>query len=177
MRVDSTLNDIIGFRKFSPVGMWIFQSQVTAWLLLACLLSGQSGDAIKENDGGSRGPGHVSGLQHRCEPITIPLCIGIDQYNETVMPNQLGHQKQEDAGLEIHQFYPLVKVNCSPYLKFFLCTVYVPICTVTERATPPCRALCLQARDGCESLMNRFGFQWPENLDCGRFPVEGPCFD
>jgi hypothetical protein len=23
--------------------------------------------------------------------------------------------------------------------------------------------------------MNRFGFQWPENLDCGRFPFEGLC--
>jgi len=45
----------------------------------------------------------------RCEPITIPLCKDI-QYNETIMPNLLNHQKQEDAGLEVHQFYPLVKV-------------------------------------------------------------------
>ena len=33
------------------------------------------------------------------------------QYNETIMPNLLNHQTQEDAGLEIHQFYPLVKVS------------------------------------------------------------------
>ena len=46
----------------------------------------------------------------RCEPITIPLCKDI-QYNETIMPNLLNHQKQEDAGLEVHQFYPLVKVR------------------------------------------------------------------
>lgn len=45
----------------------------------------------------------------RCEPITIPLCKDI-QYNETIMPNLLNHQKQEDAGLEVHQFFPLVKV-------------------------------------------------------------------
>jgi len=23
--------------------------------------------------------------------------------------------------------------------------------------------------------MNRFGFQWPENLDCNKFPTEGLC--
>jgi len=46
----------------------------------------------------------------RCEPITIPLCKDI-QYNMTIMPNLLNHQKQDDAGLEVHQFYPLVKVT------------------------------------------------------------------
>ena len=45
----------------------------------------------------------------RCEPITIPLCKDI-MYNQTIMPNLLNHQKQDDAGLEVHQFYPLVKV-------------------------------------------------------------------
>jgi len=45
----------------------------------------------------------------RCEPITIPLCKDI-QYNMTIMPNLLNHRKQDDAGLEVHQFYPLVKV-------------------------------------------------------------------
>jgi len=45
----------------------------------------------------------------RCEPISIPLCKDI-QYNMTIMPNLLNHQKQDDAGLEVHQFYPLVKV-------------------------------------------------------------------
>ena len=110
----------------------------------------------------------------KCEAITIPLCKDI-QYNETIMPNLLGHQKQDDAGLEVHQFYPLVKVQCSPFLKFFLCTMYVPVCTVLEDPIPPCRSLCLQARRGCEVLMNRFGFQWPENLECGRFPINGLC--
>lgn len=109
-----------------------------------------------------------------CEPITIPLCKDI-QYNETIMPNLLNHQKQDDAGLEVHQFFPLVKVQCSPHLRFFLCTMYVPVCTVLEEAIPPCRSLCNQAREGCESLMNKFGFQWPESLRCERFPVNGLC--
>nr|CRI73784.1 Frizzled-1 [Euperipatoides kanangrensis] len=105
----------------------------------------------------------------RCEPITIPLCNDI-QYNETIMPNLLNHQKQEDAGLEVHQFFPLVKVQCSPDLKFFLCAMYAPVCTILERAIPPCKSLCMSAKNGCESLMNKFGFQWPESLDCNQFP-------
>ena len=117
-----------------------------------------------------------AGLPHhgRCELITVPLCKDI-QYNETIMPNLLGHQKQDDAGLEVHQFFPLVKVQCSPYLRFFLCAMYVPVCTVMEDALPPCRSLCLQAKNGCEGLMNKFGFQWPENLECSKFPVDGLC--
>lgn len=108
----------------------------------------------------------------RCEPITIPLCKDIP-YNETIMPNLLNHQKQEDAGLEVHQFFPLVKVQCSPDLQFFLCTMYAPVCTIIERAIPPCRSLCMKAREGCEALMNNFGFQWPKSLDCDKFPEAG----
>jgi hypothetical protein len=87
-----------------------------------------------------------------------------------MMPNLLNQQKQEDAGLEVHVYFPLVKVNCSPVLQFFLCSVYAPVCTVLDYPIPPCRSLCLAAKNGCEGLMNRFGFQWPEGLDCNKFP-------
>lgn len=105
----------------------------------------------------------------RCEPITIPFCMEI-QYNETIMPNILKHTKQEAAGLEVHQFFPLVKVKCSPDLQLFLCSVYAPVCTILESPIPPCRSLCLSARNGCESLMDKFGFSWPQHLDCALFP-------
>lgn len=106
----------------------------------------------------------------RCEPIVIPLCDGI-QYNTTIMPNLLGHAKQETAGLELHQYMPLVKIQCSPDLQIFLCSIFVPVCNVLEKPIPPCRSLCLSARKGCEGLMNKFGFTWPENLDCNNFPI------
>ena len=106
----------------------------------------------------------------RCEPIVIPLCEGI-QYNTTILPNLLGHTKQETAGLELHQYMPLVKIQCSPNLQIFLCSIYVPICSVLEEPIPPCRSLCLSARNGCESLMNKFGFNWPDSLDCNKYPI------
>ncbi|KAG1661033.1 Frizzled-7-A [Nymphon striatum] len=136
----------------------------TALLLLQCTwiitvsskgLSEMYSSRISDED---RLPHH-----DRCEPIVIPLCKDI-QYNETIMPNLLNHQKQDDAGLEVHQFYPLVKVNCSPDLKIFLCSVYAPVCTIIEKS----------ARAGCEDLMNKFGFQWPDSLDCAKYPKAGP---
>ncbi|XP_058807536.1 frizzled-7-B [Phymastichus coffea] len=105
----------------------------------------------------------------KCEPITINLCMDMP-YNETIMPNLLNHQKQEDAGPEVHQFSPLVKLKCSPDLKFFLCAMYAPVCTILDKALPPCRSLCESARMGCERLMNNFGFYWPESMDCSKFP-------
>uniref|UniRef100_A0A3B5A445 FZ domain-containing protein n=1 Tax=Stegastes partitus TaxID=144197 RepID=A0A3B5A445_9TELE len=105
-----------------------------------------------------------------CQPITVRLCTDLP-YTETALPGVLGHRTQDDAGLEVHQFYPLVKVQCSPHLKPFLCSVYVPKCE-GGKPRPPCRTLCEQARSGCETLMNRFGFQWPESLKCDKFTTE-----
>ena len=80
------------------------------------------------------------GVTHgKCEPITIPLCANIE-YNMTIVPNLLGHTKQEQAGMEVHQFFPLVKVQCSAHLQMFLCAVYAPVCTILEYPLPPCRS-------------------------------------
>ena len=83
------------------------------------------------------------GVTHgKCEPITIPLCANIE-YNMTIVPNLLGHTKQEQAGMEVHQFFPLVKVQCSAHLQMFLCAVYAPVCTILEYPLPPCRSVTL----------------------------------
>lgn len=131
-------------------------------LLLPLLISAQY-----QGDNGIVVPEHGF-----CQTISIPLCTDI-AYNQTIMPNLMGHYNQEDAGLEVHQFYPLVKVQCSPELKFFLCSMYAPVCTVLEKAIPPCRSICERAKLGCEALMNKFGFQWPDRLRCENFPVLG----
>lgn len=70
-----------------------------------------------------------------------------------------------------HQFYPLVKVQCSPELRFFLCSMYAPVCTVLDKAIPPCRSLCERACQGCEALMNKFGFNGLNGLCCENFPA------
>lgn len=110
------------------------------------------------------------------QPITVPLCRQSIGYNTTCFPNLLNHQTMDDAGLEVHQFFPLVKVQCSRFLRDFLCAVYTPKCSRNFRPIPPCRSLCEAAKSGCENLMNKFGFTWPESLMCHKFPENGQCY-
>ncbi|KAF4080189.1 hypothetical protein AMELA_G00167620 [Ameiurus melas] len=170
-----TDNAICGIRARVPefcaetkeAGLMAVWNQVVVRALVAFFL------LLRSSRGHYHGEKGISVPEHGfCQPISIPLCTDI-QYNQTIMPNLLGHTNQEDAGLEVHQFYPLVKVQCSPDLKFFLCSMYAPMCTVLEQAIPPCRSLCERARQGCEALMNKFGFLWPERLRCENFPVHG----
>ena len=51
--------------------------------------------------------------------------------------------------LQVHEFIPLVHIGCSPLLKFFLCSLYAPMCTEQVDETlviPACRAMCLQVK-------------------------------
>lgn len=137
-------------------------------ILFGCLLADQrlSSTSISSMNGFSS--------TRKCELITIPMCKNLD-YNQTVFPNLLGHTTQSEANPAISQFNPLIKVKCSEDIRLFLCTVYAPVCTVLEKPIQPCRELCLSAKNGCESLMKKFGFQWPEQLDCNKFPVTDLC--
>ncbi|XP_075251640.1 frizzled-8-like [Convolutriloba macropyga] len=107
--------------------------------------------------------------QNKCEEITIPMCQEIG-YSHTKFPNDMGHDTQEEAGLEIHQFWPLVEVNCSAHLRQFLCAMYAPPCMSGFFGTlEPCREVCDAARDGCEPVIKQYGFEWPERFQCGEY--------
>uniref|UniRef100_UPI00358F160B frizzled-5-like n=1 Tax=Myxine glutinosa TaxID=7769 RepID=UPI00358F160B len=111
--------------------------------------------------------------RRRCDEITVPMCRGVG-YNFTVMPNAFKHRSQDEAGLEVHQFWPLVEIECSPDLRFFLCSLYTPICLHDySKPLPPCRAVCQRAREGCAPLMSQYGFAWPERMRCERLPAHG----
>nr|VZI45416.1 unnamed protein product [Spirometra erinaceieuropaei] len=111
----------------------------------------------------------------KCVPIEIPMCKSIG-YNLTYMPNEFNHETQEEAGLEVHQFYPLVKINCSADLRLFLCSLYAPICVPNWHwRLPACRSLCESARKGCTPVMRLYGFIWPERMNCDRFPEDKQC--
>ncbi|XP_071103561.1 frizzled-5-like [Haliotis cracherodii] len=109
----------------------------------------------------------------KCQEITIPMCKSIG-YNNTYMPNQFNHETQEEAGLEVHQFWPLVEIQCSADLKFFLCSMYAPICmTNYKKHLPACRSVCERAKKGCAPLMRQYGFAWPERMNCENLPEYG----
>ncbi|XP_022777776.1 uncharacterized protein LOC111319226 [Stylophora pistillata] len=109
----------------------------------------------------------------KCERIKIPMCQSIG-YNFTYMPNMFNHRTQKEAADEVRQFWPLVKVKCSPDLRVFLCSLYAPICQPNfNKEIPPCRSLCIRAKEGCEPLMRRYGFTWPKRMKCETFPKFG----
>ncbi|XP_064466196.1 frizzled-5-like [Ornithodoros turicata] len=111
--------------------------------------------------------------RERCEDITIPMCKGIG-YNQTYMPNQFNQETQDEAGMEVHQFWPLVEIQCSDDLKFFLCSLYTPICMEEyPSSVPACRSVCERARAGCAPIMRQYGFAWPERMNCEALPEYG----
>lgn len=107
-----------------------------------------------------------------CEPIKVAMCKNVG-YNQTGMPNLARHTLQADADVTLQTFSPLVQYGCSSQLHFFLCAVYVPMCT-DKVAVPigPCRSLCEGVYERCYPVLRGFGFPWPAELDCTLFPPE-----
>ena len=107
----------------------------------------------------------------KCEKISIPLCQEVG-YNLTFMPNEYGQKNQVEAGRIIREFWPLVLINCSNYLKNFVCSIYVPMCDpLFNKEVVPCRSFCEDVRDSCEPVMLRNGYNWPDHLKCSKFPT------
>ncbi len=83
--------------------------------------------------------------------------------------------------MRLSRWTPLILSRCSPDLQWLLCFLHAPVCTVLESPVPPCRGLCESARSGCERAMQQFDLEWPEEVDCGRFPAGeeegGICLD
>lgn len=64
--------------------------------------------------------------QHKCEPITISMCRSMP-YNMTRMPERMS---QNNVRPLLERFQPLLSTRCSKYLRFFMCSRFVPICTL-----------------------------------------------
>ncbi|KAJ8256726.1 hypothetical protein COCON_G00188780 [Conger conger] len=111
-------------------------------------------------------------MQAQCEPVVIPMCQGIG-YNMTRMPNLLRHENQNEAAIKLNEFAPLVEYGCDVHLRFFLCSLYAPMCTdKVSSSIPACRPMCEQARHRCSPIMEKFSFGWPDSLDCSRLPTK-----
>ncbi|XP_046907304.1 uncharacterized protein LOC124488630 [Hypomesus transpacificus] len=110
----------------------------------------------------------IPAQQEPCELITVPMCQNLS-YNQTTMPNTLGHKSQSEVTVQIAALEPLVKSVCSAELRFFLCSVHTPQC-VEGVAQRPCRSLCERVRQQCQSLLEKPGMSWPHQLTCDSFP-------
>ena len=100
-----------------------------------------------------------------------------------------GHQKQQDAIQQLTTWTPLMMTECHSNLKFFLCSVYVPLCPHSpsfQQTGPsiqifPCQSDCEDVRRKCEPQMTKVGRSWPESLKCDKFPERNvhdhPCIN
>ncbi|KAK3924157.1 Frizzled-2 [Frankliniella fusca] len=140
--------------------------------------------------GPAGGVGSAAAALGRCEEITIPHVprhrLQPHVHAQRAEPRHPGIMLPtciapltpacgtDEAGLEVHQFWPLVEIKCSEDLKFFLCSLYAPICIPDyPQPLPACRSVCERAKDGCQPLMQQYGFQWPERMNCDKLPVYG----
>ena len=115
----------------------------------------------------------------KCERITIPMCQDMP-YNLTRMPNLMGHKDQSEAAIQVHEFIPLVEIGCSKNLKFFLCSLYAPMCTEQiDIPIPSCQSICEEVKSKCLPVLEQFNFKWPQMLNCSRLPVpkDGLCME
>ncbi|VDD77899.1 unnamed protein product [Mesocestoides corti] len=114
---------------------------------------------------------HDDDDQAQCTPIREPVCQGL-QYTHTKMPNWVKMTSQEEAAKRMIDYKSLLNINCSHYLKLFLCTIYFPMCTqvLEKSALKPCKPLCLHVRRRCEPIMQQFQFSWPAELSCDDLP-------
>ena len=59
-------------------------------------------------------------------------------------------------------------------MRFFLCSIYAPICIPDyPTSIPACKSVCLRAEAGCAPLMRKYGFAWPDRMQCDKFPNYG----
>ena len=114
----------------------------------------------------------------RCEKIKIAICNKNDVgYVDTFLPNIFDERTQYQAGLSLKTFHLLLDINCSLYLRRFLCSLYLPICSFPFRKELilPCRHFCVMVRNDCSQVLEKFGLPWPAELNCKKFPKSGLC--
>uniref|UniRef100_A0A0K0DXJ0 Frizzled-4 n=1 Tax=Strongyloides stercoralis TaxID=6248 RepID=A0A0K0DXJ0_STRER len=110
--------------------------------------------------------------KNRCVPVTLPICKDIP-YNYTFIPNPIFPHDPATLHLQTDHFKPLIRTQCNPHIKFFICSVFAPMCPESlPQAVTSCKSVCQEVKKDCIKIFTEFDIQWPESLDCDKFPEE-----
>lgn len=74
-----------------------------------------------------------------------------------------------EAQAELDNFDALVDVNCYELVPLFLCSLFVPKCSLIGKPVPPCKNLCSETMKRCGFFFDVFGLELPEYLTCKLF--------
>ncbi|XP_076780940.1 membrane frizzled-related protein isoform X2 [Arvicanthis niloticus] len=104
-----------------------------------------------------------------CEPVQVEMCLGLS-YNTTAFPNiWVGLATQTEVTDILRGYKSLTSLPCYQAFQRFLCGLLVPRCTSLGTILPPCRSVCQEAEQQCQSSLALLGTPWPFN--CNRLPV------
>lgn len=123
--------------------------------------------------------GATANKQHRCLPVTILPCkqLGynytrpVDMYSSVSVNMKNGKKYIEQlASIDLPDHLKRFK-KCTKDTIFLLCSVYSPICFQGHKdPIPPCKGVCNRLKDKCGSLLNSYGIELPEELECDSLP-------
>lgn len=102
-------------------------------------------------------------------PPDLSLCQNIG-YNQMRMPNLLDHDTMSEVKHQAQSWVPLLLQRCHEDTQLFLCSLFAPVCL--DRPIFPCRSLCEAVKSGCLGIMQQNCFEWPEMLQCDKFPLD-----
>ncbi|XP_060106897.1 membrane frizzled-related protein [Heteronotia binoei] len=107
-------------------------------------------------------------IESTCEPILVEMCLDLS-YNATSFPNiWLTIADQEGAAEVLQDYQVLEGLACYPYLRAFICSLFVPKCTPDGGILQLCRSVCLEAERHCQRSLGLLGIPWP--LNCNVLP-------
>lgn len=112
--------------------------------------------------------------QHNfCQPNQIELCNGFN-ISKVSLPNFFQQDDPQMISTELENYRQLLRSNCSPNLRFFICGVYQSWCPSNNRPIVlPCRQVCEEVKASCEATYRRLynGLKWPAKFQCHRYPL------
>lgn len=65
------------------------------------------------------------------------------------------------------QYQELLNDKCSPFLRLFVCSVFVPFCSEEAADTvPPCRGFCEEVHRDCYTVLLEADIGWHKEFNC-----------
>uniref|UniRef100_A0A1I8F494 FZ domain-containing protein n=1 Tax=Macrostomum lignano TaxID=282301 RepID=A0A1I8F494_9PLAT len=105
----------------------------------------------------------------KCQLISVPIVpqhwLQLHLHAQPVWRRHAGRRRVPSGAPVL----ALVEISCSQDLRFFLCSMYVPICMHNyDRHLPACRLRLPARQEGLRAADATVRFSWPEKMDCSK---------